>query len=175
MSTAKKIGLFRQAGLVEFALATPDLYCEIVADGVHVSPTLLKLAYQAKGPERMILITDALAGTGLPKGSRFNLGNYVCKVADGYGVLEDESALAGSLARMIDLVRNMTTLVQAPLYEAVRMASLTPAEALGWSDRLGSLETGKLADFVLFDDRFRIRRTMVGGNTVYENADNECS
>jgi N-acetylglucosamine-6-phosphate deacetylase len=175
MSSAKKVGLFRQAGLLEFALATPDLYCEIVADGVHVSPTLLKLAYQAKGPERMILVTDALAGTGLPPGSRFNLGNYVCKVANGYGVLEDESALAGSLARMIDLVRNMTTLVQAPLYEAVRMASLTPAEALGCSDRLGSLETGKLADFVLFDDRFRVRRTMVGGNTVYENRDNECS
>ena len=76
---------------------------------------------------------------------------------------------------MIDLVRNMTTLVQAPLYEAVRMASLTPAEALGWSDRLGSLQTGKLADLVLFDDRFRVCRTIVGGNTVYENRETECS
>jgi N-acetylglucosamine-6-phosphate deacetylase len=97
------------------------------------------------------------------------LGNYRCKVGPGYGVLEDESALAGSLARMIDLVRNMTTLADVPLPEAVRMASLNPAEALGWADRIGSLEVGKYADLVLFDDQFRVTCTIAGGELVYRN------
>jgi N-acetylglucosamine-6-phosphate deacetylase len=167
MSSAKKIGLFRQAGVLEFALGAPELYCEVVADGFHVSPTLLKLAYRAKGPDKIILVTDALAGAGLPFGSRFRLGNYACKVGPGYGLLEDESALAGSMARMIDLVRNITTLVGVPLYEAVRMASLTPAEALRRSHDLGSLESGKAADFVLFDDEFQVRRTIVAGEPVF--------
>jgi N-acetylglucosamine-6-phosphate deacetylase len=169
MGTAKKMGLFRHAGLLEFSLATPELYGELVADGFHVSPTLMRLAYEAKGPDRLILVTDSLAGAGLPEGAHFQLGNYRCKVGPGYGVLEDESALAGSLARMIDLVRNMTTMADVPLYEAVRMASLNPAEALGWSDRIGSLEPGKYADLVLFDDQFRLNCTIVSGQTVYRN------
>jgi N-acetylglucosamine-6-phosphate deacetylase len=169
MGTAKKIGLFRHAGLLEFVLATPDLYGELVADGFHALPTLMKLAYEAKGPDRLILVTDSLAGAGLAEGARFQLGDYRCKVGPGYGVLEDESALAGSLARMIDLVRNMTSMADVPLYEAVRMASLNPAEALGWSDRIGSLEPGKYADLVLFDDQFRVNCTIVSGQTVYRN------
>jgi N-acetylglucosamine-6-phosphate deacetylase len=169
MGTAKKIGLFRQAGLLEFALGTPELYGELVADGFHVSPTLMRLAYQAKGADRLILVTDALAGAGLPEGAGFRLGNYRCRVGPGYGVLEDESALAGSLARMIDLVRNMTTLADVPLHEAVRMASFNPAEALGWAGRIGSLEVGKYADLVLFDDQFRVTCTIAGGEVVYRN------
>ncbi len=168
MSSAKKIGLFRQAGLVEIALSESDLYCEVIADGFHASPTLLKLAYKVKGPDKLILVTDSIAGSGLPVGTRFNLGNYACKVANGYGILEDESALAGSTARMIDLVRNMTFLAEVPLHESVRMASLTPATALRLSHQLGSLESGKTADFVLFDDQFQVHRTIVGGNTVFE-------
>jgi N-acetylglucosamine-6-phosphate deacetylase len=170
MSSAKKVGLFRQAGLVEFALGASDLYCEVVADGFHVSPTLLKLAYRAKGPDRLVLVTDALAGAGLPVGSKFRLGNYACKVGDGYGVLEDESAMAGSIARMIDLVRNMTALAGVPLHESVRMASLTPANALRRAHQFGSLESGKAADFVLFDDQFQVRRTLVGGKMVFEKS-----
>jgi N-acetylglucosamine-6-phosphate deacetylase len=172
MSSARKVGLFREAGVLEFALGSTELYCEVVADGIHVSPTLLRLAYRAKGPDGLILVTDALAGAGQPVGSRFHLGNYACKVGPGYGLLEDESALAGSMAQMIDLVRNMITLVGVPLYEAVRMASLTPAKALGRSRELGSLESGKAADFVLFDDQFCIYRTIVRGETVFAKGEN---
>jgi N-acetylglucosamine-6-phosphate deacetylase len=171
MSSAKKVGLFRVAGLLEFALGTPELFCEVLADGFHVSPTLLRLAYRAKGPDRLILVTDALAGSGQPVGSRFHLGNYACKVGPGYSLLEDESALAGSIAHMINLVRNMTTLAGVPLYEAVRMASLTPAKALKRSDELGSLESGKAADFVLFDDQFQVHRTIVRGETVFAQSE----
>lgn len=168
MSTAKKRGLFRQAGTMEFALSEEQVFCEVVADGFHVSPTLLRVAYRAKGAERIALVSDSLAGAGLPEGTKFQLGDVRCKVGPGYCLLEDESALAGSLARMIDLVRVMTQQGEAPLFDAVRMASLTPATILGLEDLFGSLQVGKNADLVLFDDRFAVQRVWISGKPVFD-------
>jgi N-acetylglucosamine-6-phosphate deacetylase len=91
-----------------------------------------------------------------------------CKVGPGYALLEDGSALAGSLARIIDLVQTMTQKAGVPLYEAVRMASLTPATILGIDDRFGSIQPGKTADLVLFDDRFVVQRVWVAGKVVFD-------
>jgi N-acetylglucosamine-6-phosphate deacetylase len=168
MSSASKRKLFRQAGTLEYALANTNIFCELVADGFHVSPTLLKLAYRAKGADRIALVSDSLAGAGLPEGTRFRLGEMACKVGPGYALLEDGSALAGSLARIIDLVQTMTQQAGVPLYEAVRMASLTPATILGINDRFGSIQPGKTADLVLFDDRFAVQRVWVAGKVVFD-------
>jgi N-acetylglucosamine-6-phosphate deacetylase len=168
MSTATKRGLFRQAGTLEFALSEEKIFCELVADGFHVSPTLLKLTCRAKGFERIALVSDCLAGGGLPEGSRFQLGSLPCKVGPGYCVLEDETALAGSLARMIDLVRTMTQQAEVPLFAAVRMASLTPATILGIDDRFGSIRPAKTADLLLFDDQFAVRRVWIAGKLVFD-------
>jgi N-acetylglucosamine-6-phosphate deacetylase len=168
MSTASKRGLFRQAGTLEFALSDENIFCELVADGFHVLPTLLKVAYRAKGAERIALVSDCLKGAGLPEGAKFQLGSVSCKVGPGYCLLEDESALAGSLAQMIDLIRIMTRRADVPLYDAVRMASLTPATILGIADRFGSIQPKKIADLVLFDDRFAIHRVWVGGTLVLD-------
>jgi N-acetylglucosamine-6-phosphate deacetylase len=168
MSSASKRKLFRQAGTLEYALANANIFCELVADGFHVSPTLLKLAYRAKGADRIALVSDSLAGAGLPEGTRFQLGEMACKVGPGYALLEDESALAGSLARMIDLVRTMSQQADVPLYDAVRMASLTPATILGVDDRFGSIKPHKTADLVLFDDRFAVQRVWVAGRLVFD-------
>ena len=168
MSSASKKGLFRQPGVLEYALAEESLFCELVADGFHVVLTLMRMAYNAKGPDRIMLITDALAGAGMPTGYKFRLGRLDCKVGEGYGMLADGSALAGSMARTIDLVRQMATSVGVPLLEAVRMASLTPARALGREDQLGSIAKGKVADFVLFDDDLRVHGVWVGGERVWE-------
>ncbi len=168
MSSASKRGLFRQAGTLEFALADENVFCELVADGFHVSPTLLKLAYRAKGAERIALVSDSLAGAGLPEGTKFQLGSVASKVGPGYAMLEDESALAGSLARMIDLVRTVIQRADVPLFDAVRMASLTPATILGIGDRFGSIQSGKTADLVLFDDRFAVQRVWIAGKLVFD-------
>jgi N-acetylglucosamine-6-phosphate deacetylase len=168
MSTARKRGLFRQAGTMEFALAEEKIFCELVADGYHVSPTLLKLTYRAKGAERIALVTDCLSGGGLPEGSKFQLWSLPCKVGPGYCLLEDETALAGSLARMIDLVRTMTQQGEVPLFAAVRMASLTPATILGIGDRFGSIRPTKTADLLLFDDQFAVRRVWIAGKLVFD-------
>ena len=170
MSSASKRKLFRQAGTLEYALANANIFCELVADGFHVSPTLLKLAYRAKGADRIALVSDSLAGAGLPEGTRFRLGEMACKVGPGYALLEDGSALAGSLARIIDLVQTMTQQAGVPLYEAVRMASLTPATILGIIDRFGSIQSGKTADLVLFDDRFVVQCVWVAGKLVINQA-----
>ena len=163
MSVASKKGLFRQAGVLEHALAASDLFCELVADGFHVMPTLARLAYRAKGPEKLALITDALAGAGMPLGYSFRLGRLECKVGEGFCTLADGSALAGSQARTIDLVRYMTTKVEIPLHEVIRMASLTPARMLGTEERFGSIAQNKASDFVLFDDDFIVRDVWVNG------------
>jgi N-acetylglucosamine-6-phosphate deacetylase len=168
MSTASKRGLFRQAGTLEFALSDENVFCELVADGFHVSPTLIKLAYRAKGAERIALVSDCLAGGGLPEGAKFQLGSVRCKVGPGYCLLEDESALSGSLAQMIDLVRTMTQQGEVRLFDSVRMASLTPATILGIDERFGSIQSGKTADLVLFDDRFAVQRVWIAGTLVFD-------
>src|SRR6476619_7340200 len=105
MSSARRRGVYRIGGLLEFALSEPQITCELIADGHHVSPTLMKMLYCAKGPGGICLVTDATAGAGLPDGSRFSLFGNDCIVEGGVCLLADRSALAGSASQMIGLVR----------------------------------------------------------------------
>ena len=163
MTFAEKRGLFRLAGLAEYALIEERLSCEIIADGVHVEPVLLKLAYQSKGAARLALISDALAGTGLPVGSEFMLGTLRARVGERYCLLADGSALAGSATRMMDQVRIMAECVGIPLHEAIRMATHTPARLLGREGHLGAIASGHAADLIRFDANFQVRDMWVGG------------
>src|SRR5439155_1541491 len=131
MSSARRRGVYRVGGLLEFALSEPPISCELIADGHHVSPTLMKMLYYAKGPGGICLVTDATAGAGLPDGSRFSLFGNDCIVQGGVCLLADCSALAGSASRMIHLVRMMVSEVDVPLHEAVAMATQNPARAIG--------------------------------------------
>jgi N-acetylglucosamine-6-phosphate deacetylase len=167
MTYAAKSGLFRQAGLAEYALVEDRLSCELIADGFHAEPVLMKLAYQSKGPNRLALVSDALAGTGLPVGSKFMLGKLHCKVAEGYCALADGSALAGSATRLVDQVRIMATSVGVPLVDAFRMASHTPAKLLGVADRYGVIAPGHAADFVRLDSKFQVHDVWVSGKIVH--------
>ncbi len=163
MTYAAKDGLFRQAGMVEYALVDDKLGCELIADGFHVLPTLLRLAYRAKGSAKLALVSDALAGAGLAAGSNFMLGALPCKVAEGVCTLADGSALSGSATCLIDQVRIVTHSAGVPLVEAVRMATHTPARFLGMDDQYGILQCGKAADFAAFDSDFRVHSVWVGG------------
>jgi N-acetylglucosamine-6-phosphate deacetylase len=166
MSSARRRGIYREAGLLEFALGEPEIICEVIADGHHVSPTLMKMLYRAKGPHGVCLVTDATAGAGLPAGKEFSLGGRSCIVDDGVCLLADRSALAGSASRMIDLVRVMVSQVGVPLHEAVAMASTNPARALGLTSK-GKLEAGADADFVVFSAEFELRQTFLGGERIF--------
>jgi N-acetylglucosamine-6-phosphate deacetylase len=167
MSTTRRRGIDRVAGLLEFALSEPQILCELIADGHHVSPTLMKMLYRAKGARGICLVTDATAGAGLPEGSKFSLYKNRCVVEGGACLLADRSALAGSAARMIDLVRTMVTKVNVPLHEAVAMATDTPAHAIGLG-RKGQFKIGGDADLVVISPELEVVQTFVGGERVFE-------
>ncbi len=165
MSSARRQGIYREAGLLEFALSEPDIMCELIADGHHVSPTLIKMLYRAKGPDGICLVTDATAGAGLPVGKEFSLAGRSCVVEDGVCLLADRSALAGSASRMIDLVRVMVNEAGVPLHEAVVMASANPARVLGMKAK-GKLESGADADFVVLSPQLEVVETFMGGERI---------
>jgi N-acetylglucosamine-6-phosphate deacetylase len=166
MSSARRDGMYRKAGLLEFALSEPEIMCELIADGHHVSTTLMKMLYRAKGVRGISLVTDATAGAGLPDESRFALGGLDCVVRAGVCLLADGSALAGSASRMIDLVRTMVHEVGVPLHEAVSMATTNPARAIGLKAK-GRLESGADADFVVMSSKLEVLQTFAGGEQIF--------
>jgi len=167
MSASRRRGPYRAAGVLEFVLSEPEILCEVIADGRHVSPTLLTLLYRAKGPDAIALITDATAGAGLPEESHFMLGEIPCVVRDQVALTEDGAALAGSTSTMIRAVRNMVELAGASLVEAIRMASLNPARALRLDQRKGAIAPGLDADLVVLTPGLDVRGTWVAGRPVF--------
>jgi len=142
---------------------------EIIADGCHLPPALLKFIVKCKSTDRICLVTDSIRGAGMPEGPTI-LGSLTrgqeAIIEDGVAKLPDRTAFAGSVATMDRLVRNMVQLADQPLYEAVKMASTIPARVLGCTDR-GKLVEGYTADVVLLDETLHVTRTIAGGKTVY--------
>ena len=163
MSSLRRRAGERVAGMLEFALSEPAISCELIADGHHVGTTLMRMLYRAKGSSGIMLVSDATAGAGLPNESRFELGGRQCLVRDGVCWVADGSALAGSAARMIDLVRQMVERVKVPLPEAVRMATETPARAMAWKNK-GQLAIGCDADLVVLSPELEVVSTYISGN-----------
>jgi N-acetylglucosamine-6-phosphate deacetylase len=165
MSSARRRGRERVAGLLEFALSEPAIFCELIADGRHVSPTLIRMLYRAKGATGICLVTDAIAGAGLPNETHFSLFGNDCIVQGGACWLADGSALAGSSSRMIDLVRWMVRELRLPLCEVVRMATETPARAMGW-EKKGALREGMDADLVVLSPELEVVGAYGGGELL---------
>ena len=168
MSRARRQGVYRVAGLLEFALSEPGVSCELIADGHHVSPTLMKMLYRAKGPHGICLVTDATAGAGLPEKSQFKLFNRDCVVEHGVCLLADYSALAGSAARMIDLVRVMMREANVPLSNVISMATENPARVTGLQTK-GRLDVGADADLVVLSPEMEVLQTFVAGRKIWSD------
>ncbi|NLG85584.1 MAG: N-acetylglucosamine-6-phosphate deacetylase [Firmicutes bacterium] len=170
MKGVHRVDLYRVAGGVEAAYLIDEMTVELIADGKHLPPALLKLAYKIKGPSRIALITDAMRAAGMPEG-QYVLGGkdsgLLCLVEDGVAKLLDGTAFAGSVATANLLVRNMVRLAEVPILDAVKMMTITPARILGISNRKGVLAPGMDADLVVFGDDFEIVLTMVEGRVVY--------
>ncbi|HIV26929.1 MAG TPA: N-acetylglucosamine-6-phosphate deacetylase [Candidatus Ornithocaccomicrobium faecavium] len=168
MSTIVREKSYRFPGIVESGYLYPELTVEIIADGCHLPASLLRLVYQSMGTRRVALVTDALRGAGMPEGESI-IGSLKegrrCIVEDGVAKLPDRSAFAGSVATTDRLVRNMVQLAGAPLQDAVKMMSLTPARILGFKDR-GMLAAGYRADITCLDAGLHAVKTFVGGEAV---------
>ncbi len=170
MSGVSRKKAFRYAGVIEAGYLIDDFHVEIIADGIHLPAPLLQLIYKVKGKDKMILITDAMRATGTSVDTSI-LGSMEdgleVLIEDGVAKLMDRSAFAGSIATTNRLVRTMLSLTDIPLVEIIQMLTLNPAKMMKVDDRLGSLEAGKLADIVVFDDNIEIHRTIVNGDLVY--------
>jgi len=166
MSTARKRGPLREAGLLEFALSEPAIRCEAIADGAHIPQTLLRMLYRAKGEEGITLITDASSACGLKEGEEFEIAGTRCRILNGLALAADGSALAGSCLTMWEAVCGMVRLVEVPLHVAIGMASWIPARDFGWADEMGELKVGSRADFIVFDHQMRLKATFMDGNLV---------
>ena len=162
MSSARRRGTKRIAGLLELALSEPKVCCELIAEEHHVSPALMKLLYCTKGAGGICLVTDATAGAGLADGTMFQLGGKNCVARDGACFLAGEPVLAGSASRLIDLVRTMMREAGVPLPEVIAMASLNPAREAGLADK-GEIAVGKDADLVVLSPELEVLQTYVAG------------
>ena len=170
MSGVTRRHAIRYAGVIEAAYLINDLDVEIIADGIHLPPPLLKLVYKIKGSERTALITDAMraAGTNATESILGSLEDGLkVIIEDGVAKLPDRFAFAGSVATFDRLVRNMVWLAGVPLSDAVKMASATPARIMGIADKKGSIAVGMDADLVIFDEDINVQTTIAQGRVVY--------
>jgi N-acetylglucosamine-6-phosphate deacetylase len=158
-----------RAGVMEATLYFDELTTEVIADGKHLSPELMRFAYKAKGPDRLALVTDSMRALDMPDGEYWfgaeGSGERVRKL-DGVGVIPDGTGLASGVMGMDHCLRTLHTTAGVPLPEAVRMASLTPARILGIDRQVGSLEAGKRADLVVLDAGLNVKQVYVGGERV---------
>jgi N-acetylglucosamine-6-phosphate deacetylase len=153
----------REPGMVGAALDS-DRPCGLIADGLHSHPGALQLAWRALGPERLVLVTDAMAATGLGGGSYFLGGQQV--TVDETGPRTGEGRLAGSVLTMLEAVNNLAEWTDAGFDEAVICATSAPASALGLSDR-GVIRDRARADLTVLDSERQVALTMVAGEVAY--------
>lgn len=161
----------REPGIVGAMLTSGKVWTELIADYVHVSPPVMEIVKRCKGRDGVILVSDCMRSGGLADGE-YDLGELRVVVRAGVARLPSGS-LAGSTLRLLDGVRNMVERVDTPLVDAVAMASINPARALGVDSWLGSIEPGKKADLIAIDDDYNVALAMVGGKVVYDNRGEE--
>lgn len=181
MSGIQRVEGYRVAGLIESVLLLDELTTEMIADGHHLPPSLLKLVLKTKGLDKVCLVTDSMAAAGLGPGN-YQLGgldviveanipevfeiqtqerNYVAK-------LMDRSAFASSVATMDQLVRNMVQFCGLSVSDAVRLVTVNPARMQGLDREMGAIATGLKANLTVFDENINIQLTLVEGEILYQ-------
>jgi N-acetylglucosamine-6-phosphate deacetylase len=155
----------REPGVVGAVLTDPRIWAEVICDGVHVHPAAVLVVVACKGPDRIYLVSDALAPAGLPPGCYSSLGHEITVHRQGRAYLAD-GTLAGSTATLLDGVKNLIRWTRRSLEDIIPMATANPATVAGVSECKGSLTPGKDADLVVLDKEFDVVFTMVGGNIV---------
>lgn len=164
-----KRGPYRIPGALESVLVLDGIMAEIIADGRHVHPILIRLALKTKGFGRLCLVTDAMRAAGMPDGT-YKLGSNIygseVVVKDGISYTRDMNSFASTTISMIDAVRFMRS-IGYPMKQVLLMASSIPAKLLGVSNRKGFIESGFDGDLVVLDRKLRVLLTIVRGRVVY--------
>jgi N-acetylglucosamine-6-phosphate deacetylase len=168
MSFYHRRGPHRVSGVVETALVNDDLSVELIADGLHVNPTRLKLAVRSKGASRICLVTDAMRSAGMPDGL-YAFGPRHGKIAlrcEDASIMPEGTGFASSIIPMIRCVQVMVQQAGVSLQEALAMASLNPAQVVGIVHK-GALQNGMDADLVVLDEDLRVQMTVVEGQIAF--------
>ncbi len=153
----------RKPGVIPAAVEDPHVRAELICDGMHVHPASVRLAFSMFGSARMILISDALRCCGMPDGE-YELGGQPVFLSGGVAKMAD-GTLAGSCTNLFDCMRK-ALLFGIPEADAVRAATANPACALGVQDRVGTIATGKLADFIICRSDYTGKRVFLGGKEI---------
>lgn len=156
----------RDVGAVGAAFLIEDLYAELIADNIHVTPEMMQIIYNNLGSERLILITDAMRAKCLPDGM-YELGGQPVGVKDNMATLED-GTLAGSILKMIDGAKNMLALDDLVMENIIDMTAVNPAKQIHMFDSKGSIAVGKDADVLLVDNALNIKYTICKGIIAFE-------
>jgi N-acetylglucosamine-6-phosphate deacetylase len=159
----------REPGVVGAALLQKELIAEIIVDGIHIVPEMVKLAFQQKGKQGIILITDSMRAKCLNNGV-YDLGGQAITVKDEKALL-DSGTLAGSILKFSDGVKNMLKFTGCRLEDIIEMVSVNPAKQLNVYDRKGSIALGKDADIVLLNDQNEVALTYCRGELSYRKGD----
>lgn len=168
MSTITRQDGYRKLGIIESAYYYDDVYAEVIADGKHLPPELLKLIVKCKGTEHICLVTDAMRGAGQLSGESYlgKKGEEVpCIIDDGVAKLPDQSAFAGSVATADRLVRTMVKEADISVSDAVKMITEVPANICGFETK-GKIKENYDADIVIFDDNINVKNVIVGGKII---------
>lgn len=167
-SIVRRIRAYRYPGVVEATYLIDELTAEMIADGKHLPPSLIKLILKNKGFDKINIVTDAMRAAGLPPG-KYMLGEIEAVVDEGVAWLPDRSAFAGSVSIMSSMVKVLVEQVNLPLEDVIRLATINPAKFIKIDDRKGSLVEGKDADVVILDRDLNVLSTIVEGRIVYES------
>ena len=150
----------REPGILGTALTCDALYAEMICDGIHTAPEMVKLWWRAKGPERAILVTDAMSATGMPDGT-YQLGDFAVQVANGRAMAR--GVLAGSVLTLDRALMNFMAFTGAPLEQALRLLTVNPAAMTGLGDQAGSVAVGMPANLTAVDGAGKLVGSVVNG------------
>jgi N-acetylglucosamine-6-phosphate deacetylase len=159
----------RDPGVAGAVLLHDEVKCEMIVDGIHVAPKMVKFAYKNKGSEGVILVTDAMRAKCLGAGL-YDLGGQEVIVNEERAVLKD-GTLAGSILKLNDAVRNMMKFTDCTLQNIIEMTAINPAKQINVFDRKGSIKVGKDADLVIVNDQLEVVMTFCRGKLAYSNTE----
>lgn len=152
----------REPGVIGAVADSPHVYAELICDGIHIHPSVVRATFGMLGADRIVLISDSMRAAGMPDGS-YTLGGLDVNVKDRKVTLASDGALAGSASNLMECMRVAVTQMRIPLETAVACASVNPAKCLGVYGERGSIEVGKVADVVLLDEALDVKMVIKDG------------
>jgi N-acetylglucosamine-6-phosphate deacetylase len=155
----------RQPGVIGAVCDSPHVYAELICDGIHIHPAVVRATLRMLGADRVVFISDSMRATGMPDGS-YTLGGLDVNVTNKKATLASDGAIAGSASNLMECVKTAVTQMDIPLETAIACATIHPAKRLGIFEERGSISVGKKADLVLLDDSLNVKLVIKDGKCL---------